>query len=425
MTPQLPTAAQTEALQRWRAMALQRMPYFASMLFSLRPFNAAGLGTFAVDPSHRLYVDFDHVESKGDRWCSEVLLHESMHLFFEHARRFAQLTSGGLPAHPMLSNIASDAEINDDLVEAGCTALEADGVLPSRLGLESHQTFEHYYTELLKKMDPNTLPQSGGCGSGAGGPTEGCELPADGGELGANGRGLSQVEADLVAINTAAAVKQAGSAPGGLVAHAELVLTPPQVPWQRLLASKVRRGVSWRAGDDDVTYRRPDRRRRVLLADGRRVVFPSTYSPTPSILVIVDSSGSVSPAERSLICSEVAAISRQLNVSGPDLRFADADTQLYDVREYRTPSDFALRQGNGGTDMAHALDQAAELLPTPSVIVVATDGFTPWPASPLRNIAVIACLVGSADRRASVTSDVPSWIETVWVDEAPAQRRHV
>ncbi len=75
------TPAQDAILALWRAKALERMPYFAPILFSLRVLAAPGLGTFAVDAKHRLYVDFEAVAAWSALENAEALLHECGHLF--------------------------------------------------------------------------------------------------------------------------------------------------------------------------------------------------------------------------------------------------------------------------------------------------------------------------------------------------------
>jgi hypothetical protein len=60
-----PTGENLDNLMAWRALALQQLPYQASMLLSLRVLDAPGLGTFAVDPFHRLYIDLEAVTPKG------------------------------------------------------------------------------------------------------------------------------------------------------------------------------------------------------------------------------------------------------------------------------------------------------------------------------------------------------------------------
>src|SRR5665647_777739 len=110
---------QTAHVQAWTAVALQHMPYMASMLFSLRFVNAPGLGTFAVDKFHRCYIDFDAVAHEGGQ-MARVL------------------------------NLASDASINDDLRDGGLTMF-ADGagyITPSTIGQPDYQTVQFYFRAL-------------------------------------------------------------------------------------------------------------------------------------------------------------------------------------------------------------------------------------------------------------------------------------
>lgn len=108
----IPTAEQLELLAGWRALALGRMPNMASYLFSLRVLAVPGLGTFAVDPGFRLYVDFDAVQAKGPDWCAESLLQEVGHLFGEH-HAFAQ-DVGVADHHRKIWNAATDFSLNDE-----------------------------------------------------------------------------------------------------------------------------------------------------------------------------------------------------------------------------------------------------------------------------------------------------------------------
>ena len=62
--------------------------------------------------------------------------------------------------------------------------------------------------------------------------------------------------------------------------------------------------------------------------------------------------------------------------------------------------------GGGGTDMGAGLAKAAELRPRPDLVVVLTDGHTPWPPAPPRGIKVI---VGLMDP----TGSVPNWARAI------------
>jgi hypothetical protein len=62
--------------------------------------------------------------------------------------------------------------------------------------------------------------------------------------------------------------------------------------------------------------------------------------------------------------------------------------------------------GGGGTDMGVGLAKATELRPRPDLIVVLTDGFTPWPNEAPKGIRVI---VGLMDPSGSV----PPWAKAI------------
>ena len=112
------TAAQDSELALWRAKALERMPYFAPIVFSLRVLDAPGLGTFAVDARHRLYVDHA-VAAWSALENAEALLHECGHLFRDHAAR-AEDRNVRDSEHTAW-NIAADAMLNLDLSDPVAT----------------------------------------------------------------------------------------------------------------------------------------------------------------------------------------------------------------------------------------------------------------------------------------------------------------
>jgi predicted metal-dependent peptidase len=466
-------AVQEETFQAWRAKALEAeggMPYMASMLFSLRPINAPGLGTFAVDAAHRLYIDFDAVEPKGVRWCAEALLHECCHLFGEHAARAED--AGVTRDERELSNYASDAEINDDLRDAGCDM--SDAVLPESIGCADYDVFEVYLEHLRKKVQKRQQQQqrsgqgqgsgqgqsqgkgngqgeggqqpgqgapsqaqngqgggngqsdgSGqpgqfhGCGSGSGGAPAPCEL-ADGDDGRGQFPGATQAERDQATISTAIAINEEGASgrgtvPAGLRAQAAMKLRPSKVSWQRQLSAAVRRAVGSRAGDFDNTWSRRSRRGSTGCArvGGGRVMRPGTFTPSPSIAVIRDTSGSMGGDDLNEASSEIDAIAKQLGIRGDELQVLDCDAVVHLTRGYRGKATLNDVAGRGGTDMVEGIRVAMELRPKPTAIVVVTDGGTPWPHERL-STPIVACLVGRYAESSSAA--VPEWIKTIVVD---------
>jgi predicted metal-dependent peptidase len=65
--------------------------------------------------------------------------------------------------------------------------------------------------------------------------------------------------------------------------------------------------------------------------------------------------------------------------------------------------------GGGGTDMGSGIAAAARLRPRPAVIVVLTDGYTPWPDDPPRGSRVVIGLLGDD------APDAPGWARAIRV----------
>ncbi len=59
---------------------------------------------------------------------------------------------------------------------------------------------------------------------------------------------------------------------------------------------------------------------------------------------------------------------------------------------------------------------AAALQPRPSVVIVLTDGFTPWPQAPPRGIRVIVGLLKQSAQHG--LWEPPDWARVVEIDEA-------
>lgn len=463
MQVKTPTEPQMANLMAWRAVALDRMPYFSAMLFSLRVLDGPGLQTFACDAQHRLYIDFDYIEQAG--WsptlCAEALLHECGHLFGQHAERATDSLVRDEERRDW--NCAGDAEINDDLRDAGCTELTKMCVLPASLGQEDYQTAETYMEALRAKRkaqqqkrqaqgQPQQQPggtgsgnsqgqgeqsqSQQGSGSGQGGdgdgggdqPFAGCGSAAGGqaapGELGEGdldgaAEGASGIERERTRIATASnireyAAKGRGNVPGGLVEIATQVLAPPKVPWRKTLAASVRRGVAKMRGNVDSTYTKRNRRRPTVAFGNDRIVRPGRFAPKPSIAFVRDTSGSMSSDDIAMLTNEIEGIAKGVGIRGRELRVYDVDAAVHGSVAYKGAKSVEEVHGRGGTDMCVGIEAASQQKPLPSAIVVGTDGWTPWPTERLA-VPLIICIVPQNDN-ADVTAVVeacPEWATVV------------
>jgi predicted metal-dependent peptidase len=168
-----------------------------------------------------------------------------------------------------------------------------------------------------------------------------------------------------------------------------------------VLAGAVRDALGWADGAVDYTYRRPSRRSTALPG----VVLPRLARPTPRVAVIVDTSGSMDQAQLAAALGEIGGVLRAVGVRGARLAVLACDADVQAVRRVSTVAEVELA-GGGGTDLRVGIRAALEVPVPPKVLVVLTDGHTPWPDAP-PPCRLIAGLIGSR------TGEPPAWVETV------------
>jgi predicted metal-dependent peptidase len=346
-----------------RLRAIEFYPFLGVALYALSPVDDPGRGTFAVDERWRLYVDPGALEAWTVEEVAGVLLHEVSHVVRFHADRARAVFVDDETS--LRWNLAADAEINDDLVADGVPLPRP--VTPSTLQLPRHRAAEFYFERLMARSDPSRWRHVD-CGEGAHSlPSgrEGDDLPP----------GLAPDEATLLRRQVALAVlagRQAGQDAGGWSRWAESFLRPV-VDWRRQFGACIRGALSEViSGRTDYRYGRPSRRR------VPNVVLPSLVRPVPTVAVVIDTSGSVADAELSRAWSEVLGMMRSAGVRRERLQVWSTDTtaRRLDVR----PGERIELIGGGGTDMAEGIRAALAGRPTPDIVVVLTDGETPWPS---------------------------------------------
>lgn len=439
--------AEREAFRTARLVAYHTCPYYASALFSLMPVAAPGLKTFAVDRAWRLYIDPELLVG-DDAWSptesGAVLLHELGHLLRVHADRAETLPQ---PYHHTAWNLAGDAEINDDLLDAG-VPLPEGVVTPQALGCLPHDVAETYYAHLLASSPPQQDPsgRQGDSGSGQGDRSPGGSQQQRGSESGAgnggssvadlldddgpgcgSGAGMAPVPGelpvaqevdghagidaatgDLIRRRVAEAVreesgKSRGTVPAGIQRWADDVLKPATIPWNRLLRSVVRRALCDAAGRVQFTYKKPSRR------SGAGLIFPTMRGPRVRVAVVVDTSGSMSSADLAAALSEIRGVLKSSGVNGDRVTVLTCDAESGVAQRVSRVESIVLN-GGGGTDMRVGIEAAETSRPTPHVCIVITDGLTPWPDRPTKSRLV--CVIVGGDGAAA---DTPPWAMTVTV----------
>ncbi|MEU9136825.1 VWA-like domain-containing protein [Streptomyces sp. NPDC048404] len=371
MTATAPGVLDLEKLYAARLHAARARPYLATALFALHTVASRRVPTMAVDRHWRCYVSPGFVDRTPVEDLAGVWVHEVSHLLRDHhgrSERFARQHGLTGPAERLRMNIAADCEINDDAFGTGLVRPEG-AVMPQLLNLPPGELMEDYLRQF--RLGPRTEAMAWlDCGSGADGREREWDLGPDG------AHGLSAQERDAVRFRVAQGIKaRPGKSPAGWERWAEDAFHPPQ-PWRELLGAAVRSAASGPGAGEDYTYGRPSRRS----ASVPGVVLPSLRRRPPRVSVVIDTSGSVSDAELGSALLEVSAISRAVGGRRDLVTVVSCDAAAGVAHPLCRAEGIPLL-GGGGTDLRSGFTAALRARPRPDVVVVLTDGQTPWPES--------------------------------------------
>jgi len=126
--------------------------------------------------------------------------------------------------------------------------------------------------------------------------------------------------------------------------------------------------------------------------------------------VVLDTSASMN---ESLLTEALTEIDGLLVASGvrPDaVSVFTCDAKAGPAQLIRSASEITL-VGGGGTDLTVGIGAAIRSRPRPDLVVVITDGWTPWPTSAPRGIRTIAVLLGGT------SPAPPMWVQELVVKD--------
>ncbi len=386
-----------EKLQAARLLCSLQWPYLSSALWAVHPVEKP-IGTFAVDKWWRLY--YDPSLDWSVQGTATVLYHEISHLLNNHCQRAECIAPDNFD--PKAWNICADAAINGPIdKESNIVWPIKDYVTPKKLKMPEDLSVEEYYSKLpVVKIN---IPD---CGSGAGGGKRPYELdgPADKGEGKSDTPGLSQGEGDLLrrhVANEIASSTNRGSIPEQWKRWAESILDP-KVDWRKVLKAQIKHSLTDIMGKSDYTFKRPARR------NIPQVILPSMQQPVPRVAEVWDTSGSVGQDALNATMAESRGIFKACGASEHPIYVCDA--AVHSAKKVRDPRQVIL-SGGGGTDMRVGIEAALKVprYERPHLVVVFTDGYTPWPEQEPHTKVIIVLLKTEA-------KECPAWAKVIKVD---------
>ena len=244
------------------------------------------------------------------------------------------------------------------------------------------------------------------CGSAADGDPRDYEI--DGEKV---DNGVDEERAEVLRRQTAKAIKEhiktQGTVPAGWERFADELLNPV-VDWRKELASSVRRKIATLAGVKDFTYSRPSRRAASMRARGSGIVLPAMRQPEPpAVAIVLDTSGSMSDDEIAWALTETKGVLRSMSSVRQGISVISCDASATSKNNVRNLADVEV-VGGGGTDMRVGIEAAMQQKLKPEIIIVLTDGGTPWPERPVKGAQLIVGLTHEAER-----DRVPTWAKIV------------
>ena len=402
-----------------RIVAQARWPYLSTLLFNLKIVESNQLPTLAVDDGWRMYYSPDFVMEQTAEALATMVLHEALHCVNQHGPRFRALSQS---RHLHVTwNFAGDVGINHVLDRAQMpwgdfeplrfTHLSKFDVNPEMGTEKIFFTIVEYY-----EQHPEEVDQFSDCGSIIGGEARDYEISRGDSGNPAIKSDQQDVIRDQVAqeILKHAYAKGIGSIPGELLRWAQELLEPT-IDWRKALAGAFRTSLATVLGRRDYVYTRPSRRQSAMRIGNHEIILPSMRKPAPpAIAIIVDTSGSIGNDEITLFLSEVDGIVKANGIS-QGVTVIPCDADIGEIQKLRSRGAITTLKltGGGGTDMGVGIAAAGKLRPTPKIVIVLTDGFTPWPTSLPKGVeTLIVCL--TAEESLSTT---PNWAKTILIEK--------
>jgi len=382
------------------------LAYLSSALYALIPVRNDDVKTMTCDPWWRIYINPVWLNTASIPDIGRELAHVAWHLLQDHAARAHDVGVDRSTAGAWRT--ATDVTISHTLVPE--QASPADLPTAKGEGLRPGRSAEEYFAAKSGLPATQREPGSGDddehaddgadeCGSGADGLTRGHDQSPDS-DLGSVDKFQAQEIRRVVAIEYRDQAKRRGTDPGDALRWVADTLDP-ETPWEPMLSGAVRRAVGWAAGRGDFTYQRPSRR----ASSAPGIVLPGQHRPVPRVSIIVDTSGSVDDELLSRALGEIDGVIAALGIAGSSVTIYSVDAAVHTTENLRSAKDAKL-VGAGGTDLRLGLRAIEGERPRPDVVIVLTDGETPWPTTPPPGAVTIIALLG---RKGEALPQTPEW----------------
>ena len=342
-----------------RVQMQKRFPFFAYLSMYMNFKESTSVPTMGVDSEGNIYYSSDFIQHLNKKELEGVLIHETLHCALMHFSRLHK-------RNRLLSNIAQDLVVNDMLTE-NQIELPKGALLPSRHQWKvfntSHvikdintKTWEQIYDELIKLKLKSIKYQF--------------DI-----HLVTNKEGKSDEEEEQNKISQQAAKDWAKRLVEAYTYSKLQGITPlgmdrlidklhfPTVSWRYLLQKYIQQEIPF-----DFSYLRPSKKSIVI-----GTYLPSVLRENLSIVIGVDSSGSISQELLEDFLSEILGILRDFPQVDATVLICDAEIQSVQTLSYGSDLTKLELKGGGGTDFRPVFEWVRLNKPHCQLILYLTD----------------------------------------------------
>lgn len=331
-------------ISKARTSLILRKPFFGSIALNLRFRESDEVPTIGTDGVSVIYNP-KFIKTVNDEELKGLIAHEILHVVCMHPFRLKG-------RHLLKWNVAGDFVINLVLKEDGFV-LPKGGCLDKKFeDMNTDEVYNQLPPVIKVKCCEGLIPFSGKKNS-----------DGDDDETTAGSIAIAAQEAKVMVAQAAMVARQAGNLPEHLDRLVGEILEP-KVKWQDKLRLFLERSTR-----NDYSWTRPNRR---YLQQG--FYLPSLYSQEiETLVVVIDTSGSISQDELTRFASELSEILTVLNVGTVHVLYVD--TRVAKTEEF-TRDDLPLNlqaHGGGGTDFRPGFKWVDENGVTPACLIYMTD----------------------------------------------------
>lgn len=347
--------------KRKASMVLNFSPYYATLLLKMKVVWTDKIPTAGVD-GKTLMINIEFWNSLTDPEQMFLLLHETMHVAFLHVIR-------GSGLNKQVFNLAADFVINlfiEDSFSAQQVSMPKGGLLDEKY---RDMSTEQVYKLLMDEFTEEELEAMAQAGNSH--------------DI-IQGKAADVAEVKMNVTQAARSDRSVGLPDEVTAIYADIV--QPQVNWSVVLNRYLTNTIT-----DDTSYQTINRRR---VSSGLYLPGNNSVGAAGTIVVYIDSSGSVSREDFSQLFSEMKAIYH--SVQPEKILFKTFDTSIRNEYEFIQDGRFNTPdlEGGGGTDIQCVVDDLNKN-PRTDIAIIMSDFFSPSFSTPSTQTNYIALVINN------------------------------